>query len=717
MIAFNYIKYWNHGNGTRIDISLATALFILAPIPILYLLSANNYYTFFYQFFIPESIVWACGEGFLLPASPISALNNFTTGLTSTFDCSQLNGSELINQSGFYYKTQPYLTWIVAIFWRLFGVSYQSLMPIVYLLYGAYISGIYLICRQFLHPIFSTLVALFIALSPLSAYMVVELRDFSKAPFFIWSFLFLLRAAREGKDGVKAILTILASSVIAIGYGFRSDLIVMVVFGFIFLLIFALLNLRSNKDKRCIVHFYPLPVFVITFMIGAFPVWSGNQFSGYSGTFIMQGMSEPFRIEGNITKANYANGWMYSDELTLSSVAAALSKGNSNWNESESQAIPGVSTSLSFQKSTYYMRNWVDIFIGDFFTQSIKSAGWIVSFPIFFMRIHPMPTPQWKGVVSDSPFFNKGLKIYGVLSGEQYLYIGVIGLISLIFLSYLRSPPEAISLIIFIGLLISYPGLQFSLRHIFHLEFIWLLCFFSIFSAAIRIAGNFKKLLSVMAIFISVILFIGSIYSLALIYQDKVLALEVNRLLSLPRVPINANKESRGDGNTFYKIPIPNKYQKITTGGADSMTPQMYSKGVQWDVRAGADRILITLDGQNCKLDQIKVYGEYIHTVDVWQPLDIMMSLNDGGEAKGVINVLLPAFYRGTQYFGGVVIPHELDSCLVGIERIDGESVLPIFFTAFFQDKRIIGGAHKKIGTFQKYVNNSSSANRYTSNK
>jgi hypothetical protein len=165
--------------------------FIFAPIPVLFSLIRHHNYTFFYQFFIPESIAWACGKGFLFPASPIIEFGKFATGSVFSFDCSFINTVNFLSETGFYYKTQPYLTWLVAICWRIFGTSYNSLFPIVYILCGAYISGIYMFSRQFLNWTYSALIALFIVLSPLSSQMVSELRDFSKAPFFIWALFFL----------------------------------------------------------------------------------------------------------------------------------------------------------------------------------------------------------------------------------------------------------------------------------------------------------------------------------------------------------------------------------------------------------------------------------------------------------------------------------------------------------------------------------------------
>lgn len=632
----------------------------------------------------------------MLPGSPILEYGRFATGSIFTFDCSILNSVKFLDQTGFYYKIQPYLTWLVAICWRLFGTSYESLLPIAYALYGAYISGVFLLCRQFLNPIFSCAVAIFIALSPLSAYMAIELRDFSKAPFFIWSLFFLIKSVRSTSNSHRIIFAVLASAVIALGYGFRSDLIVMVPFGLTFILTHSLFEYCRTK-KRSISQLYILPVFALTFVIAAYPVWSNINFSGYSGTFAMQGMSEPFRIESNITKGNYATGWQYSDELTLSSVAAALGTKYPNWDDLELANSPGITTSNSFQKSTEYMLSWADIFIGDFFTQSMKAAGWVLSFPNFFSRPHPLPPPTWKKTIHDSQVFKKTLYIYEHLSHEWFVYIGIAGFISLIYLSYIKSPAESVSLLILLGMLFSYPGLQFSLRHVFHLEFFWLLFLFCIFSAAPKIINDLKKFSIVIGIISVMLIFIGSSYFMALAYQHIILSGEVDKLLALPRSNVQTVRETRENGDIYLKVPIPDEYRNLVFGKIDSMTPSMYLKGVQWDVRARADRLLIAIDGANCKPNDIHIYGKYAHTPNTWQPLDIDMTYK-GYQGSSNAQILFPVFYRGSQYFDGLLIPRDSAGCSITVEKIMGENRLPIFFSANLKNSQIIGSLHKGFG-------------------
>jgi hypothetical protein len=416
-------------------------------------------------------------------------------------------------------------------------------------------------------------------------------------------------------------------------------------------------------------------------------------------------MSEPFRIEANVSPANYTTGWQYSDELTLSSVAAALSREDKNWDEKEGGNVAGIDTTNAFQQSTEYMLSWADIFVGDFFTQGIKSGGWIISFPGFISRNHPYPSLAWKNTVSESWIFKIPLRIYSALAGEWFLWVGVIGFFSFIYLSFLRSPEEGIGLIVLFVMILSYPGLQFSLRHAFHLEFFWMLCFFSFITVIPFIVRDRSKFRSVLVAFLLSGGLITLGYFLAIAYQDKTLSFEIKRIMSLPRVSINTVKEFKENGNIFMRVPVPDEYKKYVFGREDSMTPSMYLSGVQWDVRAAADRLLIKIDNDECKEENIHLYGRYRHTQNTWQPLDMKM-LFSGVQAGSSNMILFPAFYRGTQYFEGLLIPSEFARCNIAVEKIIGESRVPLFLSANIRNNNIVGSSHKKIGNFTTNLNN-----------
>ncbi|MDO9022991.1 glycosyltransferase family 39 protein [Zwartia sp.] len=704
-LSFIKFKYnINTINNISIDKLFIILFFIFGPLPILSLIVQNNYYTSFYLFFTPESIAWACGQGFKFPISPVIEIAKFSQDPNFIFDCSFLYEVNFYDHAGFFSKVQPYLTWLTAFCWRLFGISYASLIPILYVLYALYISGVYFLSRQFLNNSSSFLIAIFIAISPISAYMGVELRDFSKAPFFIWALIFLIKSVSEENHRKSIIYVVMSAIVIALGYGFRSDLILMVPIGCIFLFFFGLINYFRSNEKEIIKPLFTISIFIIIFVLAASPIWSKINIGGYSGTFLMQGMSEPFRIQGNITNTNYANGWSYSDELTLSSVAAVLSEKDSTWDKVESSKIGGIDLSNAIQKSTSYTLGWIDIFIGDFFTQAIKSFAWIINFPNLTSRSIPLPRPGWQKIIGDIFLFKISSSIYSALSNSWYFYVGLIGFFSLILITYLKSPAQAISFLILLIILLSYPATQFDLRHMFHLEFLWLLCLFAIFNVIPLVFENLKKLNSLALIFTAVLVSTCLLYFLAITYQKNTLTLEISKLLALPRINLQTHAEKLKNGDIFLKISLPQEYEKIVFEKFDSMTPTMYLTGGQWDVRAKADRLLIHISGVDCDAKNISLYSKYHHTAKTWQPLDMKMNFTDYQPGMDA-SILIPVFYRATQYFEGIVIPSEFSRCNISVEKIIGENRLPVFFTANLNGDKIIGLLYKTFGSFKNELN------------
>ena len=179
-------------------------------------------YTFFYQNFTPESILWACGFDFAHPKNTIEQLIPFFKGDINNFDCDKLSKPLLHDTTSVFSKGQPYLPWSAAILWKWLGVSYSSLNFLVFLLWGGYVAGIFLLFRQFSTKLLSIFGTLFITLSPVMVHMLGDLRDFSKAPFIIWALYFLIKTIKSYQ--IRIINPIMAGLIAGLGLGFRSDL-------------------------------------------------------------------------------------------------------------------------------------------------------------------------------------------------------------------------------------------------------------------------------------------------------------------------------------------------------------------------------------------------------------------------------------------------------------------------------------------------------------
>lgn len=635
-------------------------------------------YTHFYQNFVPEAILWACGYEYLFPKNTITELIPFIKGKVLSFDCKTLPSLDLYSSTSEFAGVQPYLTRSIGLLWKLFGVNYQALCPLVFALWGAYTSGIFLLFRQFCQKWIAALATLFICISPVMIHMIGNLRDFSKAPFIIWALLLLIYTIKQPlKEGFKIYIPpILAGGIAGLGMGFRSDLYFLLPIGSVFLMIgFCNPQIKTvtgqivSRGKICI-------LFAATFIILASPILKNGGPGGVGGVFIMQGMSEPFRKNLMLDLGSYNTGWAYSDELTLSSIAASeRQKDPEKWDKRELSGTPGISISQAMYLGTTNLLQWADLFIGDFTNQAIKSFTWIVGFPLYIANSNYTLHNPFLGVTPQFVTYS----IYKKLGGWIFLALPLIGFILILFDSYLKSKSESIAfafLFLFLG---AYSAIQFDFRHFFYLEFLWILCFIFSISSYQLIWKNkiqfFKFLLRI--IFLMLISVV--VYFSVLEYQKYALSAELQTLLSRQKETIAMEKNYSKEGNIVLSVPIPIEFSELVKSEVDSMTPAMEFIGSQWDVRSAAARYLLTISGLGCNKGDVEISFNYKHSNNTWQPLDHKYTSNDNSSSFDK-SILFSGFYRPTQYFENISIPANLTNCIFKLEKISTKSRLPYAF-------------------------------------
>lgn len=655
-------------------------------------------YTFFYQNFVPEAILWACGYDFTFPKKPIDAFIPFLKGQDYSFECGQIGNLETFKTAGLFASAQPYLTWSTAILWRWLGVSYQAISPLIFILWGAYASGLYLLFRQFTKKWVSVIGTLFICLSPVMVSMIGSLRDFSKAPFIIWTIVLLIASIRKKNQNASIILASCAGAVAGIGMGFRSDLYIFLPIGIVFLIIGTPTASAKSLLEKILVKAKISFAFTAIFIGTASPILLKNvDLNGVGGYFVMQGMSEPFRLASKLLPAGYTTGWMYSDELTLSSIAADERKLDpKKWDKVETSKVPGLSVSQSFTLATKQMFNWADIFLGDFANQSLKSIMWIIAFPVFISNINTQINLPFEIITPQSII----LKIYSVADSLAIVFLAIIGFILFVFKELQRSKNNGLALTFLILFLGAYPAIQFNIRHFFYLEFIWILCFVSLFSMPYYISQHRDKL----ALYLRKTMLIGTgcffLYFSIVTYQKWALNYEVDRLLGLPRQKISFGKEVLPSRDSILHIPIPHEFIELTVAQPDSMTPQLEFIGTEWDVRAGAARYLLRISGEDCHPKDIDIGLNYRNVINTWQPLSTSLKQHLNSNPKE-FTFLFTGFYRPTQHLENISIPSNLSNCNIVLEKILGESRLPLFFSAYINSNKISGPLIKGIGPFK----------------
>jgi hypothetical protein len=410
----------------------------------------------------------------------------------------------------------------------------------------------------------------------------------------------------------------------------------------------------------------------------------------------MEGLSEPFRTYLDLGPAPYDFGQRYSDELVLSSIAAELRPGDLGWDAREGAAFQTVTQSVT--RSGGYIGNWLPSFPGDLATQAIKSAAWIVGFPA-------LVAPRRFGIDPGGPV-RAGPRaaqfvspLYNLLGQSWLPALCLAGLIAFFWRVDSASPREALALCLMLGALLAYPVVQFSIRHVFHLEFIWVAALLSLIHLPFeRVARRSVSLRFVASVAITGIAIFTVRYGLTA-YQDRSLVRLFGSLLSQPREPVTDRSSGvAGDGKAVFAVPLPDQYRSLVAGRFDSMTRNMGAFGLQADVRAAADRLLLTI-GPGCDQGKLALSVRYAKRAEVWQPFDHELTVENHG-AGDTTTVLIPAFYRPTQYLSGIEIPAAQAGCITKIERVNGTTVLPIILTAVFSPGWQQRPLHRSLGGF-----------------
>ncbi|KJC42506.1 hypothetical protein UP09_18585 [Bradyrhizobium sp. LTSP885] len=621
--------------------------------------------SFFYQAFTPEAVMWACHHGFVYPIDKPQVLLDFLSGQLSDFSCQALNSVSQTQEPGLFARLQLYLTVSVAIAWRLLGVSYANLWPVYAVLHGAYAAGCFALLRAFFGRRVAAAAALALSISPVVIGMLFMLRDYSKAPFVIWAIVFLILAIRTAASWEAIAASGIAGCILGVGTGFRSDVLILLPVGFVFLGVGVKAAAHGWRTRVSAVA-----MFGVGCVVFAAPI-VGVSFGGGSGMLAMQGATDPFVRFLGIGEAPYGLGWRYSDELTMSTIAADLSRNDPNWGEREGEPIRGVSQSLS--RSTDYLFRWAPFFSADFVTHAIKSVLLIGGFEALITPQSLALDPAGSRPLWLAPPIPASLRLLLQLAGAA-------GLLVLLFRIFAKSPRQAGCIAFLFSFLLAYPAIQFSVRHFFHLEILSWLGMLSL----IVVPTEWKAITGVKWRFsmwiIGIALTCSAGYCVLLALQDRVLAQQIAHLLALKREPVVTESERSEGDRVAWRLQIPSRYTDLVSGPIDSLSSRLPEVGIEWDVRAAADRLLITVGGPSCPAGEFAITFTYQKRPEVFQPLDHAFTVTADPTQKTML--VAPAFYRSTQYLSEISVPSSRRSCVLRIERIWGDSPLPSSFTA-----------------------------------
>lgn len=420
----------------------------------------------FYQKYHGAAVMLALGKGFVNPLDyKVPAIKDFLNLKAKALDPGKLPEEIPWEAPTAFQENHRYAMYLFGYWWRLFGISWDAVLPLQGLFFGLAIAAAYYLFRVGMGRALAFVASVIVALSPGFLYMVPHFRDFSMAPFVLavlalvgWLLKAPLPPART--LGLSAVL----GGVMGVGLGFRQDVLACVPICAVLLFFFLPGPLRSTWWLR------PLAVVALVVSFGApgYPILKAvHGRAADSFHHINQGLTRLFNQNLGLGGAPYDLGCMYRDEYTHSIVSSfAMYKTDAT---RELQAY--VSPEYDRASRQYFVDQFLRHFPADFLLRWYASTVRILNYSAFALDSF-VPLELENGLLQSQ--FAWRWRWLGPLAGW-----GTVLALAALFLISVRSLRLAVAAgmaLIYFG---GYVSLQFMLRHYFYLEvlFWWVLGF------------------------------------------------------------------------------------------------------------------------------------------------------------------------------------------------------------------------------------------------
>ena len=637
----------------------------------------------------PATLMWACGYGLVEPAYSPPTLLTFLNMGASDFDCRDLISAGHLDRPSAVVYSHLYLSLAVAVCWRLLGVSYFSLAPLLGIFYGAYVAGCFVLLRLFIGRWLAVFATAVLAVSPIAVIMLRDFRDFCKAPFIIWAIILLILAVREELPKRLFIIAGVMGLTVGIGMGFRADLRLVALLAII-VLAFGLNRTALPLRTRLIA------LFIFSAVSGVNGLPASAKTPGL-GLYALQGAAEPFRKFIGVTKPDYDIGYLYFDSYTITQIAADLRREDPDaWDRHET-TTSDVHESYTMTKASAYVLGWMPLFIGDFVTRGLKSAAWIAGYYALFSPSHIAPDPWHHIVTQSSTFIVELVQPYFRYIAQPWLpVIGLLGCLSLVFRTFDRSPREAACLSLILAVLLMSPGIQFSVRHFFQYEIVFWLGALSLLYLPFEF-NRLRRSVYAFGCWLVALLVLGATgYAVVLTIQDYLLKRQVQHLLDAQREPIARTVADLHGGMKLVEVPIPSAAARLPDFSPSGVDPELYwtlftAEHERMSAQVVADRLLVTIGGPDCTPGAFELTLSYEGHLNFSRPLTVDMPAT--GDKTLVIT---SAFYTPLERFRGVAVPADRANCIVDVSKIHDGGRLPSTFTV------VLGPSWRSERMFQR---------------
>ncbi|MEO7158655.1 MAG: hypothetical protein ABI039_13885 [Vicinamibacterales bacterium] len=472
----------------------------------------------FYQENFAPAVMMACGYGFTAPPAHSSppSLADFLLLRTAQFRCEDFP-TDLVPAQVTWNGTWYYLYGTVAAIWRVTGISWPALDGLAAALGALELLAFYGLFRLIASRRVAVVSAMLMLVAPFNLAQLMYLRDFSKAPFvlgsvFILGWLILRPAGRWPTIALAAAF----GAVVGLGYGFRSDLIVMVPFGVVMVLFFLPGPLRSMWRRNLAAAAAAFAAFLIV----GWPPLQGQRTGGCQFHYALLGLTSPVTDQMNVLSPMYAFGNHFLDtfvDLKVGDYAQRVLAAEPpnlcapEYDRASGELFTHIATTFPADIVTHAYGSVLAILRSALPVSLVeKLVGWI---PWAYLVARPI---------------DRLLNAAGMLMPAVAL--------AAVAVAWSIGPRLGIALTAFILFLTGYPAIEFEARHWFHLRFLPLWAGLAVWTAWVNGRSRWTMAAvtrGVAPVVITLLLMAAAVWTLRAIQRPRVDAL-IGSYLSAP---------------------------------------------------------------------------------------------------------------------------------------------------------------------------------------
>jgi len=627
----------------------------------------------YYQLEFGPAAMLACGYGYVSPAEgELPVLDRFLNVERDSIQCGDLRPAvklEPLTAMQAYWK---YQLWTAAAVWRAIGISWSGLVVLSGVYFAASVVLAYVLARILSGQVASTLVALAVLFSPLHWSQAPHIRDYSKAPFMLGAFILLALVVREPLRP-RRVLVLAAGFglLLGIGYGFRSDILIVVPVFVATVVAFLPGGVLRNLSLKA----QTLAVAVAAFGAVAWPLFGSAATGGGLSMSALHGFVSPFDRALEVESGPYEFGYLYNDWYM-----GAIIRDFGRRQRHVEGPIPLYRTEYN-RAGDGVVRELVTTFPADVLARACASVVTIVGLPSSNWTDSHWPPRLSQDGVWQRLFAARAQLVEKV----RWLWpAAVILSIVAASLADLRVAAFSAFLLLYFG---GYPATQFQERHFFHLDVVPPLAVAALAAQIQRAlargsAGARAALASAAvlrcAVFSVVLLFLMVTPLVAArAYQTSHLRATLTDRLTAPSEPIRLTEEPLEETRVIFET--------------DSLPADASAHAHPGSVTS--EYLLARLGGERCDALRLPVTLRYRAPYplgDFSRMLAITMPARSGAQVK----LLAPVFYRyqlasdaidrtdSAYQFRGVETSVADTGCVQGIDRIVDTTRFPLLLSA-----------------------------------